>query len=968
MAGYSSSPSQDLTAAWYAAAPPPPPPQSKVPSKRASMAVQPTYSNHSDRLRTSSSSTSLSFDKRTMGDDLPRDSHSPAPERPVSRNAMARQRERERQRARTNSTSGQPDNESYHQMNNSAYESHHLHTTDTLPNRSPSPGPRNRRESSPAAAGQWSTYHPEQNVQHQGYNPQAGQNFKVMQQNGDPMAPPPVTQAYPPSTTVMQQPVPSYGTVWAAPPPTSPSPVPQYYSPAPQQFVQQSPMQPPLSQPQYNGYPAGYVSAPQTPSQFVQGHWPQANGQQHPVYVAEPMPMSQTPPVYAGTPVVNNQGQWIAPQQQNAPVPFPTSTAMPPPPVPVNQFVNGYGQVLPQQHGYPTSAYGTPPIANGRPLPSPSRTSSQSSSVGTRTSTTSLGSISGTVRRTLPQPPQGRSDSNPQPIISGHTTVRQSDIPASLGRHESVRMAAEEIMSRGMPNRRKGVPSSMRTQSNASSVQTHANSSRSDGSITDGSLPGIGPKPSTPVPVTSRNRAESASCLENEMRSMKLQDNESRHASLRSNRTPFAPVQPSINGQQHVSVPASQSNEPVRASSPRPIRAAPTPDPDVTINSPMEDIIPRRPISRGPKDERERRRSMEIQAATAAAAKSSQIPSITVDDGPMIPRISFDEPIESQPAVPTIVMPGEEDENGGPSIQISEAPQICISEEYEAEKPTGTISISVSSAGLAQRSTSSNNVQSQAGQGNLSRQRTASKPFAAPAPASAPSIGSGAACATCQKWIGGRVVHAMSHTFHPDCFVCSYCSEALEHVAFYEHEGRPYCHFDFHELFSKRCFHCRTPIVDQRYITINDVELIGNDGTGETQERCYHDMHFFCANCGDPFLDPKLASSAAGAENAITTEIEDEDGHVRFGGREFVVHKGYPYCEHCHVSLHKPKCKGCKKPIIDEEYLTALRGKWHIGCFCCQRCQHPIDSDNFFVRDGQAYDEECYKIKLRSEL
>ncbi|PWN35415.1 LIM-domain-containing protein [Meira miltonrushii] len=231
------------------------------------------------------------------------------------------------------------------------------------------------------------------------------------------------------------------------------------------------------------------------------------------------------------------------------------------------------------------------------------------------------------------------------------------------------------------------------------------------------------------------------------------------------------------------------------------------------------------------------------------------------------------------------------------------------------------------------------------------RQRTASKPFAAPAPASAPSIGSGAACATCQKWIGGRVVHAMSHTFHPDCFVCSHCSEALEHVAFYEHEGRPYCHFDFHELFSKRCFHCRTPIVDQRYITINDVELVGNDGTGETQERCYHDMHFFCANCGDPFLDPKLAN-----------------GHVRFGGREFVVHKGYPYCEHCHVSLHKPRCKGCKNPIIDEEYLTALRGKWHIGCFCCERCQHPIDSDNFFVRDGQAYDEECYKIKLRSEL
>jgi hypothetical protein len=214
----------------------------------------------------------------------------------------------------------------------------------------------------------------------------------------------------------------------------------------------------------------------------------------------------------------------------------------------------------------------------------------------------------------------------------------------------------------------------------------------------------------------------------------------------------------------------------------------------------------------------------------------------------------------------------------------------------------------------------------------------------------------------------------MSHAFHPDCFVCFHCNEHLEHVAFYEHEGRPYCHFDFHELFSKRCFHCRTPIVDQRYITINDPELTG----GESQERCYHDTHFFCANCGDPFLDPKVAASAAGAEadqllaHVIETEEGDEGGGVKavvtYGGREFVVHKGYPYCGPCHVSQHKPRCKGCKRPIVEEDVLTALRAKWHVGCFCCERCTKPIDSDNFFVRDNCAYDEECYKIKLRSEL
>ncbi|PWN90439.1 hypothetical protein FA10DRAFT_224366, partial [Acaromyces ingoldii] len=206
-----------------------------------------------------------------------------------------------------------------------------------------------------------------------------------------------------------------------------------------------------------------------------------------------------------------------------------------------------------------------------------------------------------------------------------------------------------------------------------------------------------------------------------------------------------------------------------------------------------------------------------------------------------------------------------------------------------------------------------------------------------------------ASCANCRKWIGGRVVHAMDTTWHPSCFVCWHCDEHLEHVAFYEHEGKPYCHFDYHELFSKRCFHCRTPIVDQRFITINDPEL-GGENNGGGGERCYHDLHFFCANCGDPFLDPKAS------------------GSVRFGGREFVVHKGYPYCEKCHVNLHKPRCKGCKKPIATGDVITALKSKWHPECFCCAFCNKPFESESFFIgkSDGKPYDEACYRIKLRS--
>lgn len=206
-------------------------------------------------------------------------------------------------------------------------------------------------------------------------------------------------------------------------------------------------------------------------------------------------------------------------------------------------------------------------------------------------------------------------------------------------------------------------------------------------------------------------------------------------------------------------------------------------------------------------------------------------------------------------------------------------------------------------------------------------------------------------------------MHALGTTFHPSCFVCAHCSEGLEHVAFYEHDGLPYCHFDYHELFSKRCFHCRTPIVDERYITVADEELTGSDG--ETKERCYHELHFFCANCGDPFLDPKAAGSVAGGDPGLM--MADESGRVKAGGMEFVVHKGYAYCEKCHVNLHKERCRGCKRPILGD-LISALGGKWHPECFTCELCREPFQDTQFFVKEGKPYDEECYKVLLRNMI
>lgn len=201
--------------------------------------------------------------------------------------------------------------------------------------------------------------------------------------------------------------------------------------------------------------------------------------------------------------------------------------------------------------------------------------------------------------------------------------------------------------------------------------------------------------------------------------------------------------------------------------------------------------------------------------------------------------------------------------------------------------------------------------------------RTGTRPL--PQPRSGPSSvysspsaagrarGATAQCNLCRNPIQGRVVSAGSLHFHPECFRCDHCQTALEHVGFYpepkEHRSRRlekagivedrsngtgirfYCHLDFHELFSPRCKHCKTPI------------------EGEVVMACgstWHQGHFFCAECGDPFTSQS----------------------------KFVEKDGYAWCVACYTKRFSGKCKKCRKPVT-ETVVKALGGEWHEECFCC---------------------------------
>lgn len=206
------------------------------------------------------------------------------------------------------------------------------------------------------------------------------------------------------------------------------------------------------------------------------------------------------------------------------------------------------------------------------------------------------------------------------------------------------------------------------------------------------------------------------------------------------------------------------------------------------------------------------------------------------------------------------------------------------------------------------------------------------------------SRGPTATCNLCRVPIEGRIVAAGSLRFHSECFRCDHCQTPLEHVGFYpeppehrrkrlERSGieddhsngtgvRFYCHLDFHELFSPRCKSCKTPIEGEVVVACGNT---------------WHQGHFFCAECGDPF------------------EAKSK----------FVEKDGYAWCVGCYTNRYSGRCKKCKRPVTDT-VVKALGGEWHEECFVCMECGSGFDDGRFFVRGNDGRETPvCVKCEER---
>lgn len=59
----------------------------------------------------------------------------------------------------------------------------------------------------------------------------------------------------------------------------------------------------------------------------------------------------------------------------------------------------------------------------------------------------------------------------------------------------------------------------------------------------------------------------------------------------------------------------------------------------------------------------------------------------------------------------------------------------------------------------------------------------------------------GSLCCSCQQPINGRCITAMNKKFHPEHFICSFCTKQLNKGTFKEQNDKPYCHPCYTKLF-----------------------------------------------------------------------------------------------------------------------------------------------------------------------
>ncbi|XP_023796099.1 filamin-binding LIM protein 1 isoform X2 [Cyanistes caeruleus] len=108
-------------------------------------------------------------------------------------------------------------------------------------------------------------------------------------------------------------------------------------------------------------------------------------------------------------------------------------------------------------------------------------------------------------------------------------------------------------------------------------------------------------------------------------------------------------------------------------------------------------------------------------------------------------------------------------------------------------------------------------------------------------------------CAKCQGLITEHIVRALGKGYHPGCFSCAACGQAIGTESFaVDEQGDVYCVPDFYRRYAAVCGACERPIVPCEDEDTYKIECLG---------RSFHESCYCCESCRMP-LSPELTENS----------------------------------------------------------------------------------------------------------
>jgi len=247
----------------------------------------------------------------------------------------------------------------------------------------------------------------------------------------------------------------------------------------------------------------------------------------------------------------------------------------------------------------------------------------------------------------------------------------------------------------------------------------------------------------------------------------------------------------------------------------------------------------------------------------------------------------------------------------------------------------------------------------------------------------APEITDSLECVKCMEKIIGPVVQALGKNYHPEHFVCEYCSQPFQGGRFVKApDENLYCEQDFAELFAKRCqvcneiirgkvvnadgltFHpehficvgCGTNLVGKRYKVHPQTKHIYCPACMPAEKKLIKPESHICAMCAKPIVGPYLLIKG---QFIHPRHYRCHECGSEFKGGDCHEFEGDYYCTPHYEILLLKKCARCGKPVKGRS-VTAVGKVWHPDHFTCHICSVPFVESHFYENDGLPYCETHY--------